>query len=193
MFSFARFLEGVEAGEENPSMGRALSREEVTVLVNHAMQSFRRRPYAELLSCFNQQELWHLLGLQVTEDDGNHEKMLGDAISRGDKEKVLKIASDSLAFALYTLLQNPRSAIHDIMVTDGFSPEAEAEYVLLAERFQLRAPVQQSAVVHDAPVDPLDQVVEDYRHMGTAQFQKKYMNDTKLRPLFDQAVAQGRI
>lgn len=193
MFSMSRFIEDLAAGDDNPTMGNAIPREEVARLVNEAWQSFRRRPYPELLSCFDQQKLFHLLGFQVNEDDGNYEKMFGDAVLRGDRLKLIKIATDSIAFALYTLLQNPRSEIHEIMVTDGLSPEAEQEYVALAHRFQPRATVQQVPVVHEIPVDPIDQVVEDYRHMGTAQFQRKYMNDKNLRPIFDQAVAQGRI
>jgi hypothetical protein len=82
------------------------------------------------------------------------------------------------------------------MVVDEVPAEAQEQLnAMFAEAESVKAPVAATPAAAAAPakpvLTPVQQCAVDFKEMPSNAFRAKYFNDTRLRPIFDEAEAQG--
>ncbi len=155
-----------------------------------------RNTYRNIFSCFElegPEALWETISLYIRRKNLLTAAM--EAVKRGDPSAYAWELQQALKRAFVELMK--RGALDRIKIVDEYPAEAEADMVAIQRSLQPEpAPeVEQESAAAVAPVvvNPIDQCVADWKALGSSAFKSKWMTNTKNRPTFDQAVAQGQL
>ena len=168
------------------------TRERIAEIANTAAEGFRDNAM-NLISSFGPLEgecgVWQTLDnfIRVKNPLGSE---IEEAVKNGDEYELLKTLRRAFEYSFVELYN--RGALARLQLVDALSPEAMSEWIRLsrsvASTTTQSAPVAQEVpAAPPAPLDPVEQCAADWKEMSTAQFKRKYVSDTRMRPYFDAA------
>lgn len=167
----------------------------------------------ELLSCFDADKLFEriqaLNDLEPSEEFGsmlkrhvvlgtpNKRNVMVAAISEQfDEEKIIE-QGVALAFdrAFVTLFD--RGALNKLFVVEEIPSRAQQDLDAMVARVEAAKPKPTAptagVVATPVPVDPVAQCVRDFHELGSKEFQRRYISDTRMRVHYEAAIASGAI
>ena len=164
----------------------------------------------ELLSCFDSEKLFETMGaLNELEPDTPFGEMLKSKIAYGVPNKrniMLTVVSEQidevgvieqgieLSFDKVFLTLWDRGALNSLLVVEEIPAQAQHDLDRIAARVEASRPkARVPAAAPPPPADPVDMCVRDFHEMGSKEFQRKYLSDTRMRVHYENAISQGRI
>jgi len=176
--------------------GRKFKKEDIVRLADRGASEFRANAM-NLLSCY---ELEGEFGLYSTIGNFVQTKNamtaeIAEAVADGDEVALTQAFQRAMEYAFVTLLE--KGALTRLKLVETWPPEAIAEYermrrsvVKAAHTTPASAPEPVAPLVPETPVETC---TREFRELPSSAWQKKWLNDTRNRPVAEQAASEGRI
>jgi len=148
-----------------------------------------KKKNAEILSCFELDKLQERMQAYADLEMGKAVLQELYAASEEDRSAIwFKVYNESF------IMLYERGVLAHLKVVDELPEAAKAQLGAMADDVDYypepEAKVAAPVVVQ---IDPVTQCVTDFHEMGSSAFKKKYIDDTRNRPIYEAAIARGAL
>jgi hypothetical protein len=130
---------------------------------------------------------------------------ISEAVQDGDEVSLLQVLIQAMEVAFVTLYE--KGALARLQIVDALPSEAVREWLRMSQRVSSASSTSVAASPSEPPapepvvLSPIEQVALDFRGdkangvppMPSHVFRRTWINDRRRRPVYDQAVTEGRI
>jgi hypothetical protein len=150
-----------------------------------------KKKNAEILSCFDLEKLQERMMAYADLEMGKSIMQELAAASEQDR------SADAVAqvwFKCYNesfIMLYERGVLAHLKVVDELPEAAQAQLAAMADDVLANYPEPEVAAPVVVRIDPVDQCRIDFHEMGSSAFKRKYIDDTRNRPIYETAITRG--